>query len=141
MCKMNGKQLGKAIILVPIFMVLAAILTMSLLAEARPSALNKKPPFNGSIFGKRSGVVSSRGPGLGASNPTLAENYPNWSAFSQQLQQLQQQQEALTLINAAITRCLAQQRDGIQGRQSCRNLMQSPFTWNANQFTRQLLIA
>lgn len=102
--KMSKSYPDSATISVLTILVLVVISSMSLIVEARPSALTKKPPFNGSIFGKRSSTPGAPAGYeiLGAADPSTEKH----AVLPAQYQQLQQQQDA-ALLSAAISRCLA----------------------------------
>lgn len=94
-----------------------------MVAEARPSALvSKKPPFNGSIFGKRSGPppITNQAPTHQQQPPVQMplgydplylgankNNLNNLDANNNFITSLYQQQD-VALLKAALNRCLLQ---------------------------------
>lgn len=103
---LNGIQLAE--LLVVSLLINLSICTQTSLAEARPG--HKKPPFNGSIFGKRSMPASGSGP----LQSMLLANGGQWplvgsDANGFDLVAAIQQQDSL--IRTTINRCLTRQYD------------------------------
>lgn len=113
----NGVQMTE--LLIVSVLITLSICTQTSLAEARPG--HKKPPFNGSIFGKRS--MSSSSPSLSSMSSAapgplqaalLANNGGQWPLVGSDTSGLElvaaiQQQDSL--IRSTINRCLTRQYD------------------------------
>lgn len=114
---MANQQQAKATLTLAL---IAVLVTSSSLVTSRPASSSKKPPFNGSIFGKRStepAIVASNdleayyplGSANGAFVSTPAYSAPdfNYAQILLAIQQQQQQQQDANSIGLAISRCLA----------------------------------
>lgn len=108
---------NSTVLLALLLLLLLVVIASSDQAEARPAVSSKKPPFNGSIFGKRSNIPAYKG-GLyysaarnGAADNMAAQQAAYGGRYESGVL-LQQQQDSL--VKSAVNRCLdMEQRDSI----------------------------